>query len=67
MVTAMMTFSSLQKTRAGSNQPLGLIVGWLITIPGYLVPFIFSFEASIYADLAIAAIISVVVFIFLMS
>ena len=67
MVIAMMAFSSLQKTRAGSNQPLGLIVGWLITIPGYLVPFIFSFEAAIYADLAIAAIIAVVVFIFLMS
>jgi hypothetical protein len=67
MVTAMMAFSSLQKTRAGSNQPLGLIVGWLVTIPGYLVPFIFSFEAAIYADLAIAAIIAVVVFIFLMS
>jgi len=67
MVTAMMAFSSLQKTRAGSNQPLGLIVGWLITIPAYLVPFIFSFEAAIYADLAIAAIIAVVVFIFLMA
>jgi len=67
MVTAMMAFSSLQKTRAGSNQPLGLIVGWLITLPAYLVPFIFSFEAAIYADLAIATIIAVVVFIFLMS
>jgi hypothetical protein len=67
LVTAMMAFSSLQKTRAGSNQPLGLIVGWLITIPAYLVPFIFSFEAAIYADLAIAAIVAVVVFIFLMS
>jgi hypothetical protein len=44
-----------------------LIVGWLITIPGYVVPFIFSFEAAIYADLAIAAIIAVVVLVFLMS
>jgi hypothetical protein len=67
MVIAMMAFSSLQKTRAGSNQPLGLVVGWLITIPGYAVPFIFSFEAAIYADLAIAAIIAAVVFILLMS
>jgi hypothetical protein len=67
MVVAMMAFSSLQKTRAGSNQPLGMIVGWLVTIPGYVVPFIFSFEAAIYADLAIAAIIAVVVLIFLMS
>jgi len=67
MVTAMMAFSSLQKTRTGSNQPLGLMIGWLITIPAYLVPFIFSFEAAIYADLAIAAIIAIVVLIFLMS
>jgi hypothetical protein len=67
MVIAMMAVSSLQKTRAGSNQPLGLAVGWLITIPGYLVPFIFSFEDAMYADLAIAGIIAVVVFIFLMS
>ena len=35
MVMAMMAFSSLQKTRAGSNQPLGLIIGWLATTPGY--------------------------------
>jgi hypothetical protein len=67
MVIAMMAFSSLQKSMAGSNQPLGLIVGYLITIPGYVVPFIFSFEAGIYADLAIAAIIALVSFIFLMS
>ena len=67
MVTAMMAFSSLQKTRVGSNQPLGLMVGWLITIPAYLVPLIFSFEDAIYADLVIAAIIAAVVFIFLRS
>jgi len=66
-VTAMMAFSSLQKTRTGSNQPLGLVVGWLVTIPAYLVPFIFPFEAAIYADLAIAAIIAAVMLIFLMS
>ncbi len=67
MVIAMMAFSSLQKTRAGSNQPLGLIVGWLSTAPGYLVPFVFTFEDGIYADLVIVAIIAIIVLIFLMS
>jgi hypothetical protein len=67
MVIAMMALSSLQKTMAGSNQPLGLAVGWLITVPAYLVPFIFPFEAALYSDLAIAAIIALVTFIFLMS
>jgi len=67
MVIAMMAFSSLQKTRTGSNQPLGLVIGWLVTAPAYLVPFVFSFETAIYADLAIAAIIALVSFVFIMS
>jgi hypothetical protein len=67
MIIAMMAFSSLQKTRAGSNQPLGLAVGLLTTIPAYLVPFTFPFEAGMYADLGIAAIIAVVALVFLMS
>jgi hypothetical protein len=67
MTIAMMAFSSLQKTRAGSNQPLGLIIGWVATLPGYLVPFLFTFEAGIYADLAIAVIIGLIVFAFLRS
>ncbi len=67
MIMAMMAFSSLQKTRAGSNQPLGLVVGLLATLPAYLVPFIFPFEAAIYADLVIAAIIAIIAFIFLVS
>ncbi len=67
MVIAMMAFSSLQKTRAGSNQPLGLVIGWLVTAPGYVVALVFAFNAGIYADLAIAAIIAIVVFAFLRS
>jgi hypothetical protein len=67
MVIAMMAFSSLQKTRAGSNQPLGLVIGWLATVPGYAVALIFTFNAGIYADLAVAAIIALVVFAFLRS
>ncbi|HIH50673.1 MAG: hypothetical protein ABSE71_04880 [Candidatus Micrarchaeaceae archaeon] len=67
MVMAMMAFSSLQKTRAGSNQPLGLLIGWLGTASAYLVPFILPFKAAIYADLGIAAIIAIIVLVFLMS
>ena len=67
MVIAMMAFSSLQKTRAGSNQPLGLVIGWLVTAPGYVVALVFTFNVGIYADLAVAAIIALVVFAFLIS
>ncbi len=67
MIMAMMAFSALQKTRAGSNQPLGLAIGLLVTAPAYLVPFILSFEAGIYVDLVIVAIIATISFVFLMS
>ncbi len=32
---AMMTFSTLQKQRAGSNQPLGITLGTLTILPAY--------------------------------
>ena len=67
LVVSMMAFSSLQKSRAGSNQPLGMIVGWLATVPGYAVALLLPFEVGIYADLVIAAIIAVVVLVFLTS
>lgn len=66
-IMAMMVFSSLQKTRAGSNQPLGLAVGLLATVPAYLMPFIFPFAVGIYADLAIIAIIAIIALVFLIS
>jgi hypothetical protein len=67
MIMAMMAFSALQKTKAGSNQPLGLVIGILCTAPAYLVPFVFQFETGIYADLAIAAIIAIIASFFLIS
>lgn len=67
MVQAMMTFSSLQKTRAGSNQPLGMIVGWLGTAPAYLVALILPFNLGLFADLALAVIIAIVALTFLLS
>jgi hypothetical protein len=34
----MMSFSSLQKQRVGSNQPLGMAVGVLLVMPAYIIP-----------------------------
>ena len=66
MVMSMMAFSSLQKTRAGSNQPLGLAIGWVGTAPAYAMPFLLSFTNAIYADLglsvAVAAIAMTILF-----
>ena len=67
LVMAMMGFSVLQKTRAGSNQPLGLAIGWASTAPAYLVPFIFPFETAIYADIVIIVALAAVTLIFLLS
>jgi hypothetical protein len=67
MIMAMVAFSSLQKMRTGSNQPLGLLVGVLSTAPAYLVPFIFSFETGVYVDLCIAVVIAVVALVLLIS
>ena len=36
---ALMTFSSLQKTQMGSNQPLGLMIGVIPMLPALMVPF----------------------------
>ncbi|MDE1871280.1 MAG: hypothetical protein KGI06_03505 [Candidatus Micrarchaeota archaeon] len=66
MIMAMMAFSALQKTRAGSNQPLGLLVGVLSTVPAYLVPFVVPFAIGVYVDLGIAVAIAAVALVFLM-
>jgi hypothetical protein len=58
MVIAMMAFSSLQKMRAGSNQPLGLVVGAAASIPGYFIPFALPFMEAFYADIAMIAIMA---------
>jgi hypothetical protein len=55
---AMMTFSSLQKQRAGANQPLGLALGGLLVWPTYLIPFILPFIVAVAVDLAEATIIA---------
>jgi hypothetical protein len=55
---AMMTFSSLQKPRAGANQPLGLALGGLLVVPAYLTPWTLPFIAVVVVDLAEAVVIA---------
>ncbi len=52
---AMMAFSSLQKQRAGANQPLGLAFGALLVVPAYVTPYILPFIVIVVVDLAEAA------------
>jgi len=55
---AMMTFSLLQKPRAGANQPLGLALGGLLVLPAYLTAFILPGIVAVAVDLAEAVIIA---------
>jgi hypothetical protein len=55
---ALMTFSSLQKQRAGANQPLGLALGGLLVLPAYLTAFILPGIVAVAVDLAEAVIIA---------
>jgi len=57
-MVAMMTFSSLQKPRAGANQPLGLALGGLLVLPAYLTAFILPGIVAVAVDLAEAVIIA---------
>jgi hypothetical protein len=51
MIIAMFAFSSLQKTRAGGNQPVGIIVGVVWLIPGFFIPLITSMQNTIVIEL----------------
>jgi hypothetical protein len=60
MNMAMMAFSSLQKSRTGGNQPLGIAMGGVGIIPDYLIPFVLSsLSLAIFAELIQALIIAV--------
>jgi len=59
VTVVMMSFSSLQKQRVGSNQPLGMSVGAFLVLPTYLIPFILS-SIAFWVDLSWAGIILVV-------
>lgn len=58
VVVIMMAFSSLQKQRVGSNQPLGIAIGVFLVMPTYILPFVFP-GLAIYIDLVVAAVIIV--------
>jgi hypothetical protein len=60
MVTMMMVFSSLQKPRTGSNQPLGILIGFAVTIPAYLVPFILPFSTAVKADAILIIVLAII-------
>jgi len=56
VTVVMMSFSSLQKQRVGSNQPLGMTVGTFLVLPTYLIPFLVS-SIAFWVDLVWAGII----------
>jgi len=58
---AMMTFSSLQKTQMGSNQPLGLMIGVIPMLPALMVPFFVPSYAMVIV-ISIAVVTSLVSF-----
>jgi hypothetical protein len=58
MITMMMIFSVLQKSRAGGNQPLAITLGLVGVGPGYIIPFIFTFNTAIIVEIIQAAIIA---------
>ena len=55
---SMMAFSSLQKSRAGSNQPLGIAIGYAPTIPAYFA-LAMPLDTAIYFDIAIIAVVAI--------
>ncbi|MDG7012568.1 MAG: hypothetical protein JRN11_06875 [Nitrososphaerota archaeon] len=52
----MMSFSSLQKQRVGSNQPLGMALGVFVVLPSYVAPFVLP-QLAFAIDLGLAALV----------
>jgi len=53
---AMIAFSSLQKQRVGSNQPLGVAIGIFIVMPAYVAPLVEP-SLAVILDLLLAVIV----------
>ena len=66
LMMVMVTFSSLQRTRMGANQPLGLVAGFLMVIPDYIIPYIPPISLSMEIELAQAAIIGLIAIVMLL-
>ena len=60
IMTMMMIFSSLQKSRNGGNQPLAITLGFVGLFPGYFIPFVFNYGTAIALEIAQGTIIGVV-------
>jgi len=54
----MMSFSSLQKQRVGSNQPLGMAIGAVVVLPSYVLPLAFP-SLAFMTDLTLTCVIVV--------
>lgn len=60
VITMMMAFSVLQKSRAGGNQPLAIALGLVGIIPDYFIPFFFPFSTAVLLEIAQAAILALI-------
>lgn len=60
IINVMMVFSSLQKSRAGGNQPLAITLGLVGVFPGYFIPFLFQYNAAIEVEIVQGALIAAV-------
>jgi hypothetical protein len=60
IITMMMIFSSLQKSRSGGNQPMAITLGLVGVLPGYFIPFIFPYNTAIAVEIVQGAIIAIV-------
>ena len=66
MTVCMIAFSSLQKTRTGANQPLGVSIGIIPVLPALILPLIFPSYALII-EISIAGIILLISILLLLS
>ncbi|MGI0091914.1 MAG: hypothetical protein ACREBS_09410 [Nitrososphaerales archaeon] len=62
----MMSFSSLQKQRVGSNQPLGMAIGVFIVMPAYIFPLVIP-SLAFPIDLLLAGVIVILSFLMYLS
>jgi uncharacterized membrane protein (DUF485 family) len=60
VITVMMAFSVLQKSRAGGNQPLAMTLGAVGVIPTYFLPFLFPFDIAILIEIGEATILALI-------
>jgi hypothetical protein len=66
VTVSMIAFSSLQKTRTGANQPLGVGIGVIPLFPSLILPLVFPSYALII-NVSIAAVILAVSMVLLLS